>query len=205
MLCCTCVSHSYSWWRWYFQGPWVSFVVIERGSKELLERLVSHERTAYLSFFDLFLTLFLIMAILSKGCKPNNFRLYNSLKLDFTNIWGLHSNFAGYKSFLKSKSSDILALCETNLDDSLDSVIFSVMVYVLLIWKDSFTHMHGLAVYVKEGYTFAWDLSLENSVDSYLCFQLALLHSLSYVFFFYPLLHLHARFLMLFHLSSYFI
>ena len=39
------------------------------------------------------------------------------------------------------------------------------------------THMHGLAVYVKEELTFAWDLSLDNSVDSYLCFQLALLHS----------------------------
>ena len=38
------------------------------------------------------------------------------------------------------------------------------------------THMHGLAVYVTEGLPFAWDLSLENSADSYLRFQLALLH-----------------------------
>ena len=38
------------------------------------------------------------------------------------------------------------------------------------------THMHGLAVYVKEGLPFARDLSLENSADSYLCFRLALLH-----------------------------
>ena len=30
--------------------------------------------------------------------------------------------------------------------------------------------MHGLAVYVKEGLPFAWDLSLENSADSYLRF-----------------------------------
>ena len=37
------------------------------------------------------------------------------------------------------------------------------------------THMHGLAVYVKEGLPFLRDLSLENSADSYLCFQLALL------------------------------
>ena len=43
--------------------------------------------------------------------------------------------------------------------------------------------MHGLAVYVKEGLPFAWDLSLGNSADSYLCFQLALLHSVSYIFF----------------------
>ena len=45
--------------------------------------------------------------------------------------------------------------------------------------------MHGLAVYVKEGLPFAWDLSLENSVDSYLYFRLALLHSVSYFFFLY--------------------
>ena len=45
--------------------------------------------------------------------------------------------------------------------------------------------MHGLAVYVKEGLPFARDLSLENSADSYLCFRLALLHSVSYLFFLY--------------------
>ena len=45
--------------------------------------------------------------------------------------------------------------------------------------------MHGLAVYVKEGLSFVRDLSLENSADSYLCFQLALPHSMSYFFFLY--------------------
>ena len=39
--------------------------------------------------------------------------------------------------------------------------------------------MRGLAVYVKEGLPFAWELSLENPADSYLCFGLALLHSVS--------------------------
>ena len=47
--------------------------------------------------------------------------------------------------------------------------------------------MHGLAVYVKEGFPFARDLSLENSADSYLCFRLALLHSTSYFFLLYQL------------------
>ena len=37
--------------------------------------------------------------------------------------------------------------------------------------------MQGLAVYVKEGLPFAQDLSLKNSADSYLYFQLALLQS----------------------------
>ena len=42
--------------------------------------------------------------------------------------------------------------------------------YLPLIQKDSITDMHGVAVYVKEGLSFAWDLSLDNSADSYLCF-----------------------------------
>ena len=45
--------------------------------------------------------------------------------------------------------------------------------------------MHGLAVYVKERLPFARDLSLENSADSYSCFRLALIHSVSYFFFLY--------------------
>ena len=98
---------------------------------------------------------------------------------------GPHSNFVDCESFLESNSPDILALCETNLDDSIDSGNFSVRGYLPLIRKDSSTHMHGLAVYVKEGLPFAWDLSLENSADSYLRFRLALLHSVSYLFFLY--------------------
>ena len=91
-------------------------------------------------------------------------------------------NFIDCESFLKSNSPDILALCETNLDDSIDSGIFSVRDYLPLIRKDSSTHIHGLALYVKEGLQFAWDLSLENSADSHLCFRLASLHSSSYFF-----------------------
>ena len=88
------------------------------------------------------------MAILSKACKPDNFELRNSLKLSFTNIRGLCSNFVACESFFESNSPDILALAQ----------------------KDSGTHMHGLPVYVKEGLPLAWNLSLENSADSYLCF-----------------------------------
>ena len=86
---------------------------------------------------------------------------------------------------LKSNYPEILALCETNLDDSTDPSNFSVRGYLPLIQKDSSTHMHGLAVYVQEELPFARELSLENSADSYLCFRLALLRSVSYFFFFY--------------------
>ena len=45
------------------------------------------------------------------------------------------------------------------------------------------THIHDLVAYVKEGLSFAWDLSLENSVDSYL-FSTSFT-SVSYFFFLY--------------------
>ena len=97
---------------------------------------------------------------LIKGCKPDHFELHNSIKFSFTNIWGLCLNFVDCKSFLESNPPDILALCETNLDGSRG--------YFPLIQKDSSTHMHGLG----------W-----NSADSYLCFGLALLQSVSYFIF----------------------
>ena len=90
------------------------------------------------------------MTILSKACEPDNFELHNSLKLSFTNIRGLRSNFVDCESFLESNSPDILALCETNLDDSIDSGNFSVRGYLRLIRKNSSTHMHGLTYYMKE-------------------------------------------------------
>ena len=82
-----------------------------------------------ISVFYLFLTQW-IMAILSKGCKPDNFESHNSLKLSFTNIRGLCSNFTECESSLKHNSPDILALCETNLDDWIDSGNFSVRDYL---------------------------------------------------------------------------
>ena len=117
------------------------------------------------------------MALLSKGWKPDNFESHNSLKLSLMNIQGLRSNFVECEYFLQSNSPDIFALCEINLDDSINSSNFSVRGYLPLIRKDSITHMHGLPAYVKEGLPFARYLSLENSADSYLRFRLALLHS----------------------------
>ena len=125
------------------------------------------------------------MTILSKGRKLFSFESRNSLKISFTNIRGLRSNFVECESFVESNSPDILALRETNLGDSVDCGNFFVRGYLLLICKDSVIHMHGFAVYLKERLPFSRDLSLENSVDSYLCFRLALLHSVAYFFFLY--------------------
>ena len=130
------------------------------------------------------------MAILPKACKPDNFESHNSVRLCFTNIQGMRSNFVDCESFLKCDFPDILALCETNLDDSIDSGSFSMGGYLPSIRQDSSTHMHVLAVYVKEGLPFAQDLSLENSAGSYLfstCFislSVLLLFPQSITFFF---------------------
>ena len=110
------------------------------------------------------------MAILSKACKPDNFESHNSLKLSFSNIRGLCWNFVDCESFLESNSPDILALCETNLDDSIDSGNFSVRGYLPLIRKDSSTH--------------AWSPSLCERRSSFCTRLISWFTSLSVYFFF---------------------
>ena len=73
------------------------------------------------------------MTILSKACKPDHFESHNSLKLGFTNIRGLHSNFVECESFLESNSPDILALCEPNVNGANDFGNFSVKGYLPLL------------------------------------------------------------------------
>ena len=80
--------------------------------------------------------------------KPDNFGLHYSLKRCFANIRGLRSNFVWYESFLESNSPKILAVCEPNLDDWIDSGIISILIYLPLIGKNCYS-MHDLAVYVK--------------------------------------------------------
>ena len=117
-----------------------------------------HELTAYLSIFNLFK----VSELPPCYQKHVNQIILNhvTVKLSFTNIWSLHKNFVHCESFLELKSPYILALCETNLDGSIDSGNFSVRGYLSLIRKDSSTHMNGLTVYVKEGLLFVQDLSL---------------------------------------------
>ena len=61
--------------------------------------MVPHELTAYLSLADLFFYL-MNYGHITKGCKPDNFESHYSLKLSFTNIQDLCSNFVECESFL---------------------------------------------------------------------------------------------------------
>ena len=77
----------------------------------------------------LFLTYFELTELwpyYQKGCKPDNLESHNSLKFSFTKIQGLCSYFVDCESFPESNSPDIVTLCETNMDDSIDSGNFSV-------------------------------------------------------------------------------
>ena len=68
-------------------------------SQELLQkRLVSHELS--LPFFFWCIFNWWIMVVLSKGYKPDNFESHNSLKLSFTNMWGICLNFVECESSL---------------------------------------------------------------------------------------------------------
>ena len=120
------------------------------------------------------------MAI-SKACKPDNFESHNSLKLNFTNIRGLRLNFGDCESFLEWNSPDILALCEINLDDSIDSGNFSVRRYLPLIRKDSNTHAWSCSL-CERMTSFCRELISRKLCRFLLCFRLALVHSLSYFF-----------------------
>ena len=126
-------------------------------SQKLLQGLVSRQFTAHISDFNL------IRIKSSKVLKANNFESHKSLKL-ITSIRGPLSNSVGCESFLESNSSDILALCETNFEDSIDSSNFCERDYLPLIRKNSATHMHSLAIYVKEKLPLARELHLEIRV-----------------------------------------
>ena len=93
---------------------------------------------------------------------------------------GVHLNFVDCESFLESNSPDILALCETNVDDSIDSGNFSLRAYLPLFGKDSSNHIHGLTVYMMEGLPYS-DLVVSVSIDfpSY-AQQDALFHRIAY-------------------------
>ena len=115
------------------------------------------------------------MTILSKACKPDNFYLHSSLRLSFTNIQGLCSNFANLSVY-----QTLLAffLCVRQI--WMTQLILAISLPLIL--KDSRTHIHGIVVYVKEGLPFACNLSLENSAECFLWFPLALLHPVLLLF-----------------------
>ena len=146
----------YSYFRWcgYFWDPWVSLVKTDKFSVRVI-KFSWRYGVPWTHSLNLFLT---YLNLMNYGhfiaCEPDNFELHNSLKLSFPNILGLCPNFVDCKSFLESNSPEILAVCETNLDKSIDSGNFWVRGYlpliqkvlicmVLQLWRKEFL-LHGL-------------------------------------------------------------
>ena len=98
------------------------------------------------------------MAISSKGYKRDNFEPHNSLNIPLQIFKTFVLIFFNVNPTL-NQTPDILALCETNLDDSIDSGNFSLRGCLPLVQKGSVTHICGLTVYVKIGLPFAPGLS----------------------------------------------
>ena len=95
-----------------------------------------------------------IMAILSKGCKPDNFESHKSLILSFTNVRSLYL-------FLHQTVLTFLLYVRQTWMTHWFWQFFSEG-YLPLIRKNYITYMHGLAVYAKKRLLFARDLSPEN-------------------------------------------
>ena len=110
----------------------------------------------------LFLTQW-IMPILSKICKPDNFELHNSLKLSFTNIWGLLWILLRIFPWIK------LSWYSSPMWDKFGWLNWFWVILSSFNLK-LFYYIHGLALFVKDKRLFALDLSLET------------LHILTYVF-----------------------
>ena len=142
-------------WCGYSRSPWVSFCydrwVPSEGRKNYFkDRCLMNSQSAFPVF-----TSFDSIKWPYYQKHVNQITLnHATLEISFTNIRCIRSNFFGRESFLVSNSPDILALCEPNLDDSVDSGNFYVRGYHPLIWKDSITHIHG---HVKEGCLFTQD------------------------------------------------
>ena len=134
-------SYSYFQWCGYFWGSWVAFFKTDEFSVRVTKitlRIHVLWTQSLLSIFNLFKLSELWPYYLKH---VNQIILnHNSLKLSFINIWGRRLNFVDCESSLESNSPDVIALCETNLDSSIDSGNFTVRGCLPLIRKDSSTH-----------------------------------------------------------------
>ena len=117
----------YFQWCGYSQGSWVRSlwqVSSQWGLQKLLQARISTWETYRLAFW--FLPFFWLneMVVLSKTFEPDSSESYISLKLSFSIIWGLSTNFVRCESFLDSNSPDVLALYETTWMTPLILAIF---------------------------------------------------------------------------------
>ena len=101
----------------------------------------------------------------------------NKKKFSFSNTQPLISDCG---SLFELNFPDILPLRETNLEKSVDCRNLFVRGYPAFIRIDSVTHKHDLVLCAEDVLPFPCDSFLEKYGDSYLCFRITLLHSVTY-------------------------
>lgn len=138
---CLVKKSCYFWWCRYSLGPWVSFFRNDEFT------VMSHELISYVSDFCFFLTQW--NGNFLKSTSTWYFWITQLSKLNLNNIWSLRSNFIGNESYLKPTYSDILALYETNIEESIYYSNLPARGFLHLIWKNSVSHVHRIAVYVE--------------------------------------------------------
>ena len=111
-------------------GLWLPFVTAD-GFLHLIEdhRTHNHPVNNTLPFWFYHIFRPNEIAKLSKLHNRDKSESQSSLMLGFTNTQDLLSNFLGYEFCLEANSPDILALCKTNFQDSIDSNSIHVPIY----------------------------------------------------------------------------
>ena len=103
------------------------------------------------------------------------------LKVSFTNIRGLRTNYDQVSHFLQSKSPDLLAVSETRLDSGVSSSDFTPSGYTF--HRLDKAPCHGLALFAKTSLPLRRLKDSEDSRHEYLAF-IAPLPSTTYLLFF---------------------
>ena len=141
--------YSYFWWCGYSQGPWVSFVTIDKFQIRVT-KITSRIGDSWIHSLPVwFLLLFSRngMAILSKVCKPDNFELHNSLNLALTIL-------------------EIFVIILLDLNLLLNQTLLICLLFVRQTWKTQLKKTQffceGLSSFNSKGFcgSYAWCCSL---------------------------------------------
>ena len=108
---------------------------------------------------------------------------FSDVKLCFTNVRGLRSNYNEVSLFLLNRSPDLLALSETRLDSSVPSCVFTPDGYTL--HRLDKAPCHGLALYARTSLPLRRLIEFEDRRHEYLAFIAPLPTTTLLLFFLY--------------------
>ena len=173
---------------------------LNMGHKTVLQRLMPHQRTAFLSNFYLILCLNKMAISHYQVCKPDTFESYKSLKLSFTNIQGPRSKLLVVNLSLPRINTLWGGLIERT-SSILDEIASKTARIYSFFMRDRLGRLNRFRQFLSEGLfsftwkrycnSYSWSFSLYDGGASFwtrlmrifICFRLALLNIMSYFFF----------------------